>query len=98
MAERLIKGQVVNAQNAECIYVLRNENQKLKDKINEMKIENENSLERAKQQINEKNANSSENEMLHEKVNSLLEVLKTLFKQISKKINFSICGKRRTVN
>ena len=78
---------MINAQNAECIYVLRNENQKLKDKINDMKIESDNSLERAKKQINEKNVNSSENEILHQKVNSLLEVKIILFLPKLYKIN-----------
>ena len=52
-----------------------------------MKIESDNSLERAKKQINEKNVNSSENEILHQKVNSLLEVKIILFLPKLYKIN-----------
>ena len=52
-----------------------------------MKIESDNSLERAKKQINEKNVNSSENEILHQKVNSLLEVKIILFFPKLYKIN-----------
>lgn len=75
MAERLIKGQVINAQNAECIYVLKNENQKLKDKISEMQIEYESSNELRRKQQNEQSLNNNEKELLHEKVTMLLEVI-----------------------
>ncbi len=74
MADRLIKGQVTNAQNAECIYVLRNENQKLKDKISEMHLENEKNLENERKQLNEQCLNTNEIEILTDKVNMLLEV------------------------
>ena len=73
LAERLIKGQVVNAQNAECIYVLKNENQKLKDKIKEMSLESEATNELRRKQLSEQMSSSSEKEQLHEKVNMLLE-------------------------
>ncbi|CAF0773595.1 unnamed protein product [Brachionus calyciflorus] len=73
LADRLIKGQVVNAQQEESIYVLKNENQKLKDKIKEMEIEYETSNELRRKQQNEQNLNNNEKEMLHEKVNMLLE-------------------------
>ena len=74
MAERLIKGQVINAQNAELIYVLKNENQKLKDRINEMNIENETSMALRRKQISEQNNTSNEKELLLEKVRMLVEV------------------------
>lgn len=74
MAERLIKGQVVNAQNAESIYVLKNENQKLKDKISELQLECEQSNELRKKQLNEQCISSSEREALNERVTMLLEV------------------------
>ncbi|RMZ95686.1 ecotropic viral integration site 5 -like protein [Brachionus plicatilis] len=73
LADRLIKGQVINAQQLESIDVLKNENQKLKDKIKEMEIEYANSNELRKKELNEKNVNNNEKEMLHEKVNMLLE-------------------------
>ena len=69
----MIKGQVTNAQNAELIYILKNENQKLKDKINEMQLENETNLELNRKKLVEHNFNSSENEQLQEKINLLLE-------------------------
>ena len=75
MAERLIKGQVINAQNAECIYVLKNENQKLKDRLAEMQLEHERKLELERKHLNEQNLNSNENQLLHEKVNMLVEVI-----------------------
>lgn len=74
LAERLIKGQVVNAQNAELIYILKNENQKLKDKINEMNIENETSLALRRKQLSEQSNTSNEKELLVEKVRMLMEV------------------------
>ena len=74
MAERLIKGQVINAQNAELIYVLKNENQKLKDRINEMNIENETSMALRRKQISEQNNTFNEKELLLEKVRMLVEV------------------------
>ena len=77
MAERLIKGQVINAQNAECIYVLKNENQKLKDRLAEMQLEHERKLELERKHLNEQNLNSNENQLLHEKVNMLVEVIFT---------------------
>lgn len=66
---------MTNAQNAELIYILKNENQKLKDKINEMQLENETNLELNRKKLVEHNLNSSENEQLQEKINLLLEVL-----------------------
>ena len=74
LAERLIKGQVVNAQNAECIYVLKNENQKLKDKVSEMASQTEHSKELRRQQSDQRSNKLDENELLHEKVSMLLEV------------------------
>ena len=65
LADRLIKGQVINAQNAESIYILKNENQKLKDKIEELMQQT---------QIKQTNDLTNEKELLHEKVNMLLEV------------------------
>ena len=56
------------------IYILKNENQKLKDKINEMQIENEKNLEISRRKLVEHNLNSSENDQLQVKVNILLEV------------------------
>jgi hypothetical protein len=73
LADRLIKGQVVNAQNAECIYVLKNENQKLKDKLHELQVENENTIELRKKQMVEQSETTNEKELLHEKVNYLLQ-------------------------
>ena len=67
MADRLIKGQVINAQNAESIYILKNENQKLKDKIEEL-------VQQQSQNKEQSNDNTNEKELLHEKVNMLLEV------------------------
>ena len=65
---------MINAQNAECIYVLKNENQKLKDRLAEMQLEHERALELERKHLNEQNLNSSENQLLHEKVNMLVEV------------------------
>lgn len=73
MADRLIKGQVINAQQQESIDVLKNENQKLKDKIKEMEIEYTNSNELRQKELDEKNINKNEKEMLHVKVSMLLE-------------------------
>lgn len=73
LAERLIKGQVVNAQNAELIYVLKNENQKLKDKQNEMTLENETSQSLRRKQLSEQSHNFNEKEILLEKVRRLIE-------------------------
>jgi hypothetical protein len=56
---------VVNAQNAESIYILKNENQKLKDKIEELMQQS---------QIKQTTDLTNEKELLHEKVNMLLEV------------------------
>lgn len=78
LAERLIKGQVVNAQNAECIFVLKNENTKLKDKIAEMEAENEKTIEFGRQQQNEKNENSNEMGELHAKIEMLMQENKKL--------------------
>jgi hypothetical protein len=78
LAERLIKGQVTNAQNAESIYILKNENQKLKDKINEMHLENETNLELNRKKLVEQNFNSSENNQLQEKIDLLLKVYRKL--------------------
>ena len=75
LADRLIKGQVINAQNAESIYILKNENQKLKDKIEELMQQT---------QIKQTNDLTNEKELLHEKVNMLLEVcILILFIQFS---------------
>lgn len=74
LADRLIKGQVINAQNAEAIYVLRNENQKLKDKLNELQLLNESSQEQRRKELSQQTNSSNENELLHVKVNMLLEV------------------------
>lgn len=78
LAERLIKGQVVNAQNAESIYILKNENQKLKDKLVEMEAEHEKALELGRQQMNEKNINSSEIGELQGKIEMLQQENKRL--------------------
>lgn len=64
----------MNAQNAESIYVLKNENQKLKDKINELQLECEQSNELRKKQMTEQNMNSNERDALNERVSILLEV------------------------
>ncbi len=56
---------MVNAQNAESIYILKNENQKLKDKIEELMQQS---------QIKQTTDLTNEKELLHEKVNMLLEV------------------------
>ncbi len=56
---------MINAQNAESIYILKNENQKLKDKIEELMQQS---------QIKQTNDLTNEKELLHEKVNMLLEV------------------------
>lgn len=73
LAERLIKGQVTNAQNAELIYILKNENQKLKDKINEMQIESDTASEQNRIKQVEHTINSSEMELLQQKIGILLE-------------------------
>jgi hypothetical protein len=74
LANRLIKGQVDNAQSAENIYILKNENQKLKDKVAELQMNYENAAEFRRKHINEQDNTSNEREILHEKVNMLLEV------------------------
>jgi hypothetical protein len=74
LAERLIKGQVVNAQNAESIYVLKNDNQKLKDRINELQLECAQSNELRRKQMSEQSVNSNEREALNERVTMLTEV------------------------
>lgn len=74
MADRLIKGQVVNAQSAESIYILKNENQKLKDKIADLQSQYEQEVEQRRKQTSEQDNTSNEREILHEKVNMLLEV------------------------
>lgn len=73
LAERLIKGQVTNAQNAESIYILKNENQKLKDKINELQqqFEQTNELHQSQKKLVEQN--SSDYEELQEKIARLME-------------------------
>jgi len=73
LAERLIKGQVINAQNAESIYVLKNDNQKLKDKLIELEREKEKALELGRQQLNEQSINSNEISQLHAKIEMLNE-------------------------
>lgn len=78
LAERLIKGQVVNAQNAECIFVLKNDNTKLKDKMAEIQAENERTIELGRQQQNEKNENSNEMGELHAKIEMLIQENKKL--------------------
>lgn len=64
----------MNAQNAESIYVLKNENQKLKDKINELQLECEQSNELRRKQMSEHSMNSNERDVLCERVNLLMEV------------------------
>lgn len=64
----------MNAQNAESIYVLKNENQKLKEKINELQLECEHSNELRRKQMSEHSLSSSERDALNERVNVLLEV------------------------
>lgn len=66
----------MNAQNAESIYVLKNENQKLKEKINELQLECEHSNELRRKQMSEHSLSSSERDALNERVNVLLEVIK----------------------
>jgi hypothetical protein len=74
LAERLIKGQVVNAQTAESIYILKNENQKLKDKIVEIQREYETNMEQNRRRLTEHDNTNNEKEILSEKVNLLLQV------------------------
>ncbi len=74
MANRLIKGQVENAQSAESIYILKNENQKLKDKVAELQANYENAAEFRRKHMSEQDNTSNEREILHEKVNMLIEV------------------------
>lgn len=74
MAERLIKGQVINAQNAESIYVLKNDNQKLKDRLAEMQLENEKAIELGRKQLNDQTINSNEMGELQAKIEMLNEV------------------------
>jgi hypothetical protein len=69
---------VVNAQNAECIYILRNENQKLKDKLAELRAENERALELGRQQLNEQHINSTEMGELLAKIEMLQQENKKL--------------------
>lgn len=64
---------MINAQQQESIDVLKNENQKLRDKIKEMEIEYTNSNELRQKELNEKKENKNEKQMLHEKVNMLLQ-------------------------
>lgn len=68
----------MNAQNAESIYVLKNENQKLKEKINELQLECEHSNELRRKQMSEHSLSSSERDALNERVNVLLEVSQKL--------------------
>ena len=56
------------------IYILKNENQKLKDKINEMNLENETSMALRRKQMSEQSNTSNEKELLLEKVRMLMEV------------------------
>lgn len=80
---------MVNAQNAEDIYRLKNDNQKLKDKINELQLLNQSNKEQS--QLQQLQAlNSNENEMLHEKVNMLLQVFTFLFVFISRFFLFDL--------
>lgn len=70
LAERLIKGQVVNAQNSELIDILKNENKKLKEKLNELEIrnkENESLLS-----FNQNNDQENEIQMLTQQVTTLM--------------------------
>lgn len=69
---------MVNAQNAECIYVLRNENQKLKDKLAGLRAENERAVELGRQQLNEKHISSSEMGELQAKIEMLQQENKKL--------------------
>jgi len=69
----LIKGQVVNAQSAETIYVIKNENQKLKDRLVELEGDKEKALEMGRQQLHEQSINSNEIGQLHAKIEALNE-------------------------
>ncbi len=64
---------MINAQNAESIYVLKNDNQKLKDKLIELEREKEKALELGRQQLNEQSINSNEISQLHAKIEVLNE-------------------------
>ena len=71
LAERLIQGQVVNAQNGESIDQLKNNNKKLLDRISEYEANSyENSI--VSNNFNEK---INEIQILNEKLKSLVEVL-----------------------
>ncbi len=69
----MIKGQVVNAQSAETIYVIKNENQKLKDRLVELEGDKEKALEMGRQQLHEQSINSNEIGQLHAKIEALNE-------------------------
>ena len=63
----------MNAQSAESIYILKNENQKLKDKIAELQTNYEAATELRRKQLSDQSNTTNEREILHEKVNMLLE-------------------------